>query len=248
MRHRFVVEYLGTPYAGWQIQPGARTVQGDLEKALGTALRTEIGVVGSGRTDAGVHARGQVAHADLPDGVDVAKLQRSLNALAGGDLAVRAMEPCPETFHARYSALTRRYRYRLALRPSPLQAPFTWRIRAPLRADLLSQELASVLGEHDFVAFCVPRHDGKSTLCHVLRCEIGREDGDDFPCVHIEANRFLHKMVRSLVGAAVEVGCGLQAPGFIRRVLSGEKNASWTWAPPQGLCLEQVTYQDYDPK
>jgi len=241
-RYRFTVEYLGTPYAGWQIQPGEKTVQGDLEAALRVALKVEVPITGSGRTDAGVHSAGQVAHFDYPGPLDCRRLQKSLNALGGRQLSVRELMICPDEFHARYSALTRRYRYRLALRPTPLFAPISWCIGPDLQAERVGEELAATLGERDFVGFCVPRGDGKSTLCRVMRADIAYEEA--FLCVHIEANRFLHKMVRALVGAAVDVARGRQPPGLIAGVLSGEKGRKWTWAPPHGLCLEKVTYPD----
>lgn len=261
-RYRFTVEYLGSAFAGWQIQPDAKSVQGVLESALATALRGQFTVEGAGRTDAGVHARGQVAHVDLPEGVDTRSLQRSLNALCGGDLAVRGLEACADTFHARYSALARRYCYRISLRPSPLNAATAWWPKRKLDVQALRKELPAALGEHDFVAFSIPRHDGKSTLCHVTRFEMTFDSAagiiqaagqEDLLCLHIEANRFLHRMVRALVGAAVEVAAGGAEPGLIARVLADhgghaktEKPLRWTWAPPQGLCLEKVTYADYD--
>jgi tRNA pseudouridine38-40 synthase len=262
-RYRFTVEYLGSAFAGWQIQPDAKSVQGVLESALGTALRGRFTVVGAGRTDAGVHARGQVAHVDLPEGVDTRSLQRSLNALCGGELAVRGLEACADTFHARYSALARRYCYRISRRASPLHAATAWWPKRKLDVQALRHELPAALGEHDFVAFSIPRHDGKSTHCHVTRFEMNFDSAvsgaihhagrEDLLCLHIEANRFLHRMVRALVGAAVEVAAGGAEPGLIARVLAGqggnaktEKPLRWTWAPPQGLCLEKVTYADYD--
>lgn len=259
-RYRFTVEYDGSAFAGWQIQPEGRTVQGALETALTTALRSSFLVVGSGRTDAGVHARGQVVHVDLPEGVDPRRLQRSLNALCGGDLAVRGLEPCEPTFHARYSAQARRYCYRVLSRPSPLLAAQAWWPKRELNLQALQAELPAALGEHDFVAFCIPRHDGKSTLCQVNRFEMTVDSSQgNLICLHIEANRFLHRMVRALVGAAVEVAGGGAEPGLIARVLQGKATSDedrdhphqarplWTWAPPQGLCLEKVTYSDYDP-
>src|SRR4051812_25747304 len=119
-RYRFAVEYLGTDYAGWQIQPGQPTVQAELEKALAVCLRVPTDVVGAGRTDAGVHGRGQVAHFDCDAVLDVRKVEKSINALTPDSIFIRRLEACPSDFHARYSALSRLYNYRVALRPTAL--------------------------------------------------------------------------------------------------------------------------------
>ena len=247
-RYRFLVEYSGTPFVGWQrqspSQAGMPSVQGVLEQALETALRIPIKIVGAGRTDAGVHALGQVAHFDADESlrVDPGKLERSLNALAGPDICIRRLEPCSEDFHARFSALTRSYRYLIALRPVAMQRQVSWFSGARLDIDLFRQELLSALGDKDFVAFSIRRKDDKSTRCHVLRVSV---DSDEvFLHIQIEANRFVHKMVRSLVGACYEVARGKFAPGLISKILSGEFQGERWWAPAHGLCLEKVKYPD----
>jgi tRNA pseudouridine38-40 synthase len=246
-RYRFAIEYLGSAFAGWQIQTAERTAQGALEAALKIALRADCRVTGSGRTDTGVHARGQVAHFDHPTPVDPRKLQRSLNALCRPDLAVRGLEACDDTFHARYSAQTRCYSYRLTQRLRPLDAGTTWLVPVGLDLALMRREMDMALGSHDFLSFCLPRNDGKSTHCTVVRFKLVEENG--LLRLDIEANRFLHRMVRSLVGAVLEVGRGATEPGLIAQGLArpGQPLPHWTWAPAQGLCLERVTYKDYDP-
>src|SRR5690606_10627508 len=163
-RYRFTVEYFGTPFAGWQLQDGPSTVQGVLEHALATALRLPPGagprVHGAGRTDAGVHATGQVAHFDLDEAADPRRLQHSLNALAGPHIRVRGLEACDAGFHARFDATARRYLYRIALRPVALLAPVSWHPGWPFDAALFASELASARGRHDFLNFSVPRDDG----------------------------------------------------------------------------------------
>ncbi len=244
-RYRFAVEYFGAPFAGWQLQENARSVQGELERALSTLLRhpDPIRVTGAGRTDAGVHATGQVAHFDFDGEVRPGLLERGVNALTRPAILIRGLEPCPSEFHARYSALSRQYLYRIALRPVALLHALSWHPGYPLNLELLQAELQSALGKHDFVHFSVPRHDGKSTQCNLLRAE-ARQDGA-FLDIHVEADRFLHKMVRSLVGAAVEVARGAHPPGLIRAVLEGRFQGTRIWAPPRGLCLEKVKYSDY---
>lgn len=243
-RYRFAVEYQGTAYAGWQVQAGQPTVQEALEKALKVCLRAEIGIVGAGRTDAGVHARGQVAHFDFAGDLEPRRVEHSLNALTPEDICVRRLEPCAEDFHARYDAVSRTYHYRIARRHVSLMRHMSWYPGFQVDADRLRNELGSVMGIHNFVNFSVPRDDGKSTECDLLRVEV---IGDrEFLTVIVEANRFLHKMVRSLVGASFDVARGARPIGLLREILSGRYRGEWTWAPAQGLCLERVAYKDYD--
>lgn len=243
-RYRFAVEYLGTGFAGWQIQPGQPTVQAELERALEICLRAPTPVTGAGRTDAGVHGSGQVAHFDAEDGLDARRVQGSVNALTSDAIFIRRLEACPSDFHARYSALSRLYRYRIALRPTALHGLISWHPGMPLDLDLLRNALEHVVGRHDFVNFSVPREDGKSTLCEVLRAEA---DADGvFLTVTLEANRFLHKMVRSIVGACFDVARGALPGSLIEDILAGTYMGERTWAPARGLCLEKVAYRDYE--
>jgi tRNA pseudouridine38-40 synthase len=243
-RYRFAVEYLGTAYAGWQIQPGQATVQEELQSALKVCLREEVDVVGAGRTDAGVHALGQVAHFDCAAELDVRRVERSVNALTSGSVFVRRLEACDGNFHARYRALTRLYRYRIALRPTALFGHMSWHHGYPMELDSYRAELREVVGARDFVNFSVPRDDGKSTDCEVIRADA--ESHGDFLVITLEANRFLHKMVRSIVGAGFDVARKAQPPGLIKKILAGTHGGEWTWAPAQGLCLEKVSYSDYE--
>ncbi len=244
-RYRFAVEYMGTRFAGWQVQPGAPTVQAELERALAVCVREPIRIIGSGRTDAGVHARCQVVHFDCEHELESRRVEGSLNALTGWDICVRGMEPCALDFHARYSALSRYYRYRIALRPTALDAASSWYPGTSLDVGALSSELAKVEGRHDFVNFSIPRHDGKPTECTMLRAEVVA-DGL-FLVIHLEADRFLHKMVRSIVGACYDVARGRHAPGLVPAILAGDFSEERTWAPPHGLVLERVRYDDYAP-
>ena len=245
-RYRFTVEYFGTPFAGWQLQDGPSTVQGELERALATALRlppeSAPRVHGAGRTDAGVHATGQVAHFDLDDAADPRRLQHSLNALAGPHIRVRGLEACDAAFHARFDATARRYLYRIALRPVALLAPVSWHPVWPFDPSLFAAELRSARGRRDFLNFSVPRDDGKSTVCDLRRADVEREGA--FLHVRIEADRFLHKMVRSLIGAAFDVARGAHAPGLTEDILAGRFTGERFWAPPHGLSLEGVDYPD----
>ena len=243
-RYRFAVEYFGLPFAGWQIQENAMSVQGKLEQALAIALRQPVHITGAGRTDTGVHAIGQVAHFDFEEELAPERLVRSINALAGPHIQMRKLELCPPDFHARYSALSRRYLYRIALRPVVLLRTWSWHPGVRMDLDLFQSELQSVLGEHDFVNFSVPRDDGRHTRCRLMRTDFERRG--NFLLIHVEADRFLHRMVRALVGTGFDVARGAQTPGLAQAILEGSFRGPHTWAPPQGLCLEKVHYSDYD--
>lgn len=248
-RYRFTVEYFGAPFAGWQLQDGPQTVQGVLEEALRTVARHPARVHGAGRTDAGVHATGQVAHVDLEVEHEPRRLQHALNALCAPHVRVRGLQRCDAAFHARFDALTRRYLYRIALRPVALLAPVSWHPVWPFDEAVFAAELASAAGQHDFLNFSVPRDDGKPTGCHLLRADVERAGA--FLHVHLEADRFLHKMVRSLIGAAFDAARGAHprytGGGLIAAILESRFEGERFWAPPQGLSLAKVTYPDgYD--
>lgn len=248
-RYRFTIEYFGLPFAGWQLQDGPRTVQGTLETALKTVVRHPVRLHGAGRTDSGVHATGQVAHVDLEEEHEPRRLQRSLNALAAPHVRVRGFERCDDAFHARFDALSRRYLYRIALRPVAMLASLSWCPAWRFDADVFTAELAAAVGRHDFLNFSVPRDDGKPTGCHLMRADVERAGA--FLHVHLEADRFLHKMVRSLVGAAFDAARGAHpaysSGGLVSAILASRFEGERFWAPPHGLSLEKVTYPDgYD--
>ena len=243
-RYRFAVEYLGGEFCGWQSQPSGNSVQQELEKAFTTCLRQVIHIVGAGRTDAGVHAEGQVCHFDCEDEFDCMKIEWSVNCLTPATIAIRRLEMCQKKFHARYHALSRSYVYTISTRPTALHSNQVWTVREFLDMDLLESELALIRGTHDFSAFSISRKDGKSTDCTILKSYSSSHQGKI--CIHLEANRFLHKMVRSLVGACYDVSRKHHAPGLINAIFSKEFEGERTWAPPYGLCLKKVRYLDYE--
>ena len=165
--------------------------------------------------------------------------------MCGPHIRVRGLEACAPDFHARFSALSRQYVYRIALRPVALLDPISWNPPWPFDPGLLTAELKTALGKHDFLSFSVPRNDGKSTLCDLNRVESTRAGA--ILEVRIRADRFLHKMVRSLIGASFDVARGAHAPGLIRAILEDRFDGERFWAPPRGLCLEKVGYPGYDP-
>jgi tRNA pseudouridine38-40 synthase len=240
MRYKFICEYNGFAFSGWQkqLKNGViceKTVQNELERAFSRALRQKISIVGAGRTDAGVHARGQVAHFDV-DGEMPGGLENSVNAISDKNVCIRCLEPCPEAFHARYSAKERYYTYTICTEPLVLGKEYVWECRYKLNLELMKEEAKSFLGLHDFNAFSIPRRDGRNTYCNITEFRLERGTW------HIRGNRFLHKQVRSMVGLLFDVGRGRHEPGVVAKVFSREFKGERTWAPPHGLVLEAVGY------
>ena len=238
------IEYDGSRFLGWQTQPGGATVQDSLQSALTTIADAGIAVTCAGRTDRGVHARGQVAHfdtgADRPDSAWV----RGVNALLPDSIAVLWSKRVPQDFHARYSARSRTYRYVLinrAVRPA-LEARRAGWFHAPLDVAAMREAARFFVGEHDFSAFRSSECQAKSPVRTVHSLEI--EGGEGRIEFTIRANAFLHRMVRNIVGTLVYVGKAKHAPPWAREVLQSldRARAAPTFAP-EGLCLEHVEYE-----
>ena len=244
--YRMTIEYDGGPFRGWQVQPGQPTVQGALEQALAVVLRAPVGVVGSGRTDTGVHARGQVAHFETEQPVDPHRLQRSLAGLLPSSVVVLRVEQVPDGFHARYSATERRYRYHVACGPRALDAHLRWTLRpALLPADFERMNAAAglLLGRHDFDSFCRTQSATVNRVCTVTHAAWTPDARAGDWTFEIAADRFLHGMVRAIVGTLVEVGRGRRAPESLSGVLAAtDRRAAGQAAPAHGLVLERVTY------
>jgi tRNA pseudouridine38-40 synthase len=248
VRLRLDLSYDGAGFRGWATQPGLRTVQGEVEKALGTILRLDPPpqLTCAGRTDAGVHARGQVAHVDLDD-VDPPALERRLRRLLPDDVVLRALGVAPDGFDARFAALERRYVYRLCdapAGPDPLVRGSVVGWRRRLDVDAMNAAADHLLGEHDFAAFC-KRREGATTIRTLLELRAVRVG--DLVETTVRADAFCHSMVRALMGALVAVGEGRFAPSWSGEVLSAAaRDTRVTVMPAHGLVLEQVTYPDDD--
>lgn len=249
MRLRLDLSYDGARFHGWAVQPGLRTVQGEVESALATILRLDVPapLTCAGRTDAGVHARGQVAHVDLDDDADVDALARRLRRLLPGDVRLRALAAAPPGFDARFSALERRYVYHL--RDAAAGDPLVRRhvVDWPRHLDVEAMNAAArpLLGEHDFAAFCKKR-DGATTIRTLLALHAERRD-DDLLETTVRADAFCHSMVRSLMGALVAVGEHRFEPGWATSVLAGAtRDARVRVMPARGLVLEEVVYPPED--
>lgn len=249
VRLRIDLAYDGTAFSGWAAQRSRRTVQGVLEQVLAVLARTPVSLTVAGRTDAGVHARGQVAHADLPeDVVEDPLLLRRLNGLLPDDVRVHAVRRAADGFDARFSALSRTYRYRIADAAAALDPLLRgWVLAWPRELDLDAVELAGagLVGEHDFAAFC-RRREGATTVRGVLGLDWQR-DAAGLAVMTVTADAFCHSMVRSLVGAMLAVGEGRRPPSWPASLLQRSTRADEVAvAPPHALVLEHVQYPPDD--
>ncbi|MDO5285731.1 MAG: tRNA pseudouridine(38-40) synthase TruA [Actinomycetia bacterium] len=255
VRWRLDVAYDGAAFSGWAAQPGLRTVQGELETWVGRVLRLPdpVSVTCAGRTDAGVHARGQVVHTDLPEQVSAGRsgpedtgrlLARRLARALPDDLVVRRVQRAPAGFDARFAALWRRYVYRLWDRPEavdPLRRGHVCQVRSPLDLQLMTAAAEPLLGLHDFAAFCRAR-DGATTIRELQQLRLARGD-DQTVEVTVRADAFCHSMVRSLVGALTMVGSGQRPVGWLAGLVdAGGRCGEVRVMPAHGLTLEEVGY------
>lgn len=244
-RYQAWVEYDGAAYSGFQrLAGGAPTVQGTLESALSRLAQQPVRIVGAGRTDAGVHAAGQVIAFDLAWRHGTEALLRAMNAHLPGDVAVWRVCEAEPAFHPRYDARRRVYAYTLDNRPirSPLQRTRSWHVPHPLDMEAMNQAAALLMGSHDFATFGTPTQ-GHSTVREVYRAEWGRQT--DYLVFTIEANAFLKRMVRTLVGTMKQVGEGRWSVGrFAAALAACDRDQIETVAPPQGLLLVRVIYNE----
>jgi tRNA pseudouridine38-40 synthase len=254
-RYKLTIEYAGTRYSGWQKQKNARTVQGEIERAIGTATREKtFDFMGSGRTDAGVHALRQVAHLDIRKGLPAETLRRAVNDELPADIHVLAVDSVPHRFHARHAAEARSYLYQISRRRSAFAKPFVWWVKEPL--DLVRTQAAAMRfsGMHDFQAFSDDDPDEKST--DVLVDEVRVAEVGDLILIRVGGSHFIWKMVRRMVGVLAAVGKGELEPDAVDVLLRGNPKglppprvpppglpspASLT-APASGLFLERVFY------
>ncbi|HEY6952464.1 MAG TPA: tRNA pseudouridine(38-40) synthase TruA [Bacteroidota bacterium] len=245
MPHRTIkltLEYDGTEFVGWQFQENGRSVQETVEKGLSQILQEQIRVVGAGRTDSGVHAKGQVASFKTETSLNCALLVRGLNGVFPDDVAALSAEEVAENFNARFDARSRRYRYVIRTIPTALSRNYCWSLGYHLEPELMNQCLQGILGRHNFASFCrtdseVAHHD-----CTVFAARWEQPDESSL-VFDITADRFLHGMVRSLVGTMVDVGRGYRSVGEFGEILDArDRRKAGMSAPAKGLYLLEVTY------
>jgi len=239
---RLTLAYDGTRFRGWAKNAGQRTIEGVLTEALGRVLGEEPRLSVAGRTDAGVHARRQVASFEAADGLDLGRLQRSINGMLAPEVVADDVRRAPDGFNARFSATAREYRYRIDTgpRPDPFEARYVWHRPGELAISSIRQGARSLLGEHDFASFCRRPQSG-GTVRRLERLAIARS-GDRVD-VSARANAFLHQMVRALVGTLVRVGDGELDPKDVAEILAArDRSGTPNMAPAHGLTLERVIY------
>lgn len=243
-RFKCIVTYDGTLFAGYQVQPGKRTVQGELERALKKIHKgKDIRVTASGRTDAGVHARGQVIHFDSPLNIPIEKWEIALNSLLPDDVAIIGTETVSDDFHVRFDAKGKEYRYFVhrSSRRDPFKRQYAYQYPYPINKDAIRQAAAGLIGTHDFTSFCSAKTEVEDKVRELQEIDV-LEEGNMI-IFRFRGTGFLYNMVRILTGTLLEVGSGERDPESMPAVLK-EKNrsAAGKTAPPKGLYLWEVFY------
>ncbi len=242
--YRLLIEYDGGRYKGWQRQPGkADTIQGRIEKILSKMLEKDIEIDGAGRTDAGVHARGQVANFRCDVKIEPCILQEKLNEYLPEDIRILKADLAGERFHSRLNAIGKVYEYRLKKKDcfDVFSRKYSWQMTEELNVDRMQKASKQLLGQHDFKGFCTRASKKKSTIRRVDDITIREEEKDIY--IRFEGNGFLYNMVRILVGTLVEIGAGKKAPEVLAEVLeTGQRTLAGETAPAQGLTLVAVKY------
>lgn len=242
-KYRARVQYLGTRYSGWQIQRNQTTIQGVLTEALERLAKQPVSVVGSGRTDAGVHARGQVCHFLFPDRPTIPDLLKAINANLPWDIRLMDLRPAPDGFHAQKWARKKRYDYLIF--NGPVVSPFLYHIachvRRPLDLAAMQEGAARLVGKHDFLGFAAASLSVKTTERTIFRSELTRK-GTRIR-YRVEAGGFLHHMVRNIAGTLIEIGRGRMTPDHVSLVLERrDRTLAGPTADARGLCLQKVWY------
>lgn len=238
---KLLLEYDGTDFVGWQTQAYGRTVQEEISKALDQILQEETNLIGAGRTDSGVHARGQVANVRTQSTLSTKTIYNALNGLLPEDICIHSVEDVPEQFHSRFDAHARMYRYFISLQPLAIGRQYAWFVKYDVDIGLMNRVAVQVCGEHDFRSFCKAESDLPHFRCAVVKSMWSQTSGG--MVYEIRANRFLHGMVRTLVGTMVDIGRGhadlLEFPEILS---SRDRSRAGMASPAHGLFLEEVTY------
>ncbi len=242
------IEYDGTSYSGWQLQKKDKTVQGEIERALKIILKRQVNVIGSGRTDAGVHARNQIAHCDIPSleneknpQQELQKIQNSINGIVDKDIVIKSVEKCDQNFHARFDAKKRKYRYYISKRLTSINRKYTWYISYPLNFTLMQNATQELYNLQEFKTFCKTGNDVKTFECRIFKTFWFMEKG--LWVYEIQANRFLYGMVRAIVGLLVHLGQGkISYNEYLNIIHSQDRSFVKKTAPARGLFLEEILY------
>lgn len=238
---KLLVEYDGACYVGWQRQLNGKSIQGEIEKALQTILGQDVALIGAGRTDSGVHARGQVANFKTDAALGFKKIRSGLNGLLPEDIVVHSVEEVDENFNARFSAKGREYSYLITQVPTALLRNYSWYVKYPLKENLMNEAAGILEGVHDFTSFARANSDVDHHRCSVILSSWSTENST--LRYTIRADRFLHGMVRALVGTMVDIGRGYTKLEDLNQILeSKDRKTAGRAAPACGLILEKVIY------
>jgi len=238
---KLVIEYDGTGFVGWQSQVNGRSVQDEIRRVLSQVLQEPVNLIGAGRTDSGVHARGQVANFQTGSKLDINSIFNALNGLLPDDVYVHSAEEVPENFHARYDARERVYGYYISSKPVAIGRFYKWFVKYNLEFTVMNTVAKQIVGEHDVEAFCKYDAEVDHYRCTVSKSEwLQTPDGLQY---EVRSNRFLHGMVRALVGTMVDIGRGYIPASAFREIMDGkDRRKAGMAAPPHGLVLEEVIY------
>jgi tRNA pseudouridine38-40 synthase len=238
---RLIIEYDGTDYVGWQFQINGRSVQEEVEKAIKQILQSDIRITGGGRTDAGVHAHGQVASFSVERDIEIDLLAKSLNSVLPHNIVVREAAEVQNNFDARHDAKSRRYTYFISQEPTAIQRNYCWQVFQKLDVELMQTCAKQIIGEHGFRSFCKVETDLHQHRCTISSAEWKQKDG--LLVFEITANRFLHGMVRTLVGTMVNVGRShTKIEDFANILEAKDRSVAGMSAPAKGLFLEEIIY------
>ncbi|MBI4532058.1 MAG: tRNA pseudouridine(38-40) synthase TruA [Candidatus Latescibacteria bacterium] len=238
---RLFIEYDGTCFHGWQWQPALRTVQGTIETALRQLLQERVTLIGAGRTDAGVHAVRQVANVHISNRLSTNIIQRGLNALTPDDIVIHGVDEVPSSFHARFDAKKRVYRYQIATAQRAIGRTYQWYVPCRFLLHRMQEAVTCLVGRHDFSAFALTGGGERSRTCTVFACEWSEQE--DEVVFDMTADRFLRGMVRTIVGTSVEIGRGRWPVERMQEaVQSVDSPCTGPTAPAHGLCLMDVVY------
>ncbi len=244
---KMIIEYDGTLYNGWQIQPNGRSIQEELMKALLQLTGQKITIHGAGRTDAKVHAFGQCASLEIDCGIPTEKFPAAMNSCLPNDIVVTNAMEMPKDFHARYSAKGKQYEYRIINQPYPsaIHRNYAWHLSAPLNRDLMKEAVSIFRGTHDFSQFMASGGDVKDAVRKITRSELLQGETPGEISIVFEGNGFLYKMVRMMVAAVIETGLNKSDKSQLSKRLSLQETCANKWtAPPQGLFLNKVYYDE----
>jgi tRNA pseudouridine38-40 synthase len=238
---RLIIEYDGTDFHGWQYQPDLRTIQGEIQRAMRIIFKREINIIGAGRTDTGVHAKGQAANFLIDHPMPVSTIKAALNGNLPGDVRIISADEVDEKFHARYDAIKRHYSYTITRQEKAINRFYVWCHKSDLNIEKMQHASNYLLGEHDFKAFCHADENMNHYRCFVE--QIVWEQNNELLTLNIIANRFLHNMARIIVGTMINIGRGFTPVEQIPQILeSRDRRSAGPTVPAKGLCLKKVYY------